>query len=203
MSNAPAITLAGAMKTEVVIGSIGKSNTTCQWPALANSVLGNKFKIVSGYRSGGAIYKAMESGEVHGYAPVWLSLTSTKAAWLKEKKVAILTQAGLTAIKGLEHVPMLIHLAKTEEQKSIIRFLAAGGPLGRSALTTPGVPKARLAALRSAFKATMTDPKYLADAKKRKLTIQPYSRKQVEAAVEQVINTSPALLAKIKTILGY
>ena len=87
MSNAPATTLADAMKTEVVIGSIGKGNTTYQWPALVNSVLGTKFKIVSGYRSGGAIYKAMESGEVHGYAPVWLSLTSTKAAWLRDKKV--------------------------------------------------------------------------------------------------------------------
>ena len=33
--------------------------------------------------------------------------------------------------------------------------------------------------------------------------VEPYSRQQVETAVRQVINTSPALLAKIKTILGY
>jgi tripartite-type tricarboxylate transporter receptor subunit TctC len=84
-SDAPAVTIEQAKKKEVVIGSIGKSNSTYQWPALLNSVLGTKFKIISGYRSGGAIYKAMESGEVHGYSPVWLSLSATKADWLKEK----------------------------------------------------------------------------------------------------------------------
>ena len=47
------------------------------------------------------------------------------------------------------------------------------------------------------------DPAYRADAKKRKLTIQPTSRVKVEAAVAQVVQTPAALLAKIKTILGY
>lgn len=203
MNNAPATTLDDAKKREVVIGSIGRGNSTYQWPAMMNAILGTKFKIVSGYRSGGAIYKAMESGEVHGYAPVWLSLSATKAAWLKEKKVMVLAQMGLNKIDELPDTPLMLDLAKTEEDKALVRFLASGSPLGRAALTTPGVPADRLAALRGAFEATMKDPAYLADAKAKKLLIAPSSRAEVEAAVKQIVNTPPAQLARIKTILGY
>lgn len=119
-----------------------------------------------------------------------------------ENKVAVLVQAGLTRIKALPKVPLLLDLAKNDEQRSIIKFLASGAPLGRSALTTPGVPADRLAALRKALAATVKDPAYLAEAKSRKLSIEPSSVTEVEAAVRQMVGTSPALLGKIKTILG-
>ncbi len=202
MSDAPALTLDQAKRKEIVIGSIGKSNTTYQWPALINSIIGTKFKIVSGYRSGGAVYKAMESGEVHGYAPVWLSLVSTKADWLKRKKVTILAQMGLSKIDGLPDVPLLLDLAKTDEQRGFIKFLAAGAPLGRSAVAPPGVPADRLAALRRALAMTVKDPDYLADARARKLLIIPSSQQEIEAAVKLMVNTPAPLVAKFKTIMG-
>ncbi len=203
MSNAPATTLDDAKNKEVVIGSIGKANTTYQWPALINGILGTKFKIVSGYRSGGAIYKAMESGEVHGYSPVWLSLSATNAAWLRDKKVSVLAQMGLEKIDALPNTPMLIDLVKSDEDKALVKFLASGSPLGRSALTTPGVPADRLAALRKALAATVTDPAYLADAKARKLLIAPSSREAVEAAVRQIAATPEPLMARFKKIMNY
>ena len=203
MSDAPATTLDDAKNKQVVIGSIGTGNSTYQWPALINDILGTKFKIVSGYRSGGAIYKAMESGEVHGYSPVWLSLSATKAAWLRDNKVSVLAQMGLQRIPALPDTPMLIDLAKSDEDKDLVRFLASGSPLGRSALTTPGVPADRLAALRKAFAATVADPAYLAEAKARKLLIAPSSRHAVEAAVKQIVGTPAPLMARIKKILNY
>jgi hypothetical protein len=197
------VTIDQAKEKEVVIGSIGQANTTYQWPALINGILGTKFKIVSGYRSGGEIYKAMESGEVHGYAPVWLSLTATKAAWLRDKKVTVLAQMGLDRIPALPDTPMLIDLAKSAEDKELVRFIASGSPLGRSALTTPGVPADRLAALRKAFAATIADPAYLAEAKKRKLLIAPSSLADVEAAVRQIAGTPAPLMARFKKIMKY
>ncbi len=203
MSDAPAVTLDQAKKKEVVIGSIGTANSTYQWPALINGILGTKFKIVSGYRSGGAIYKAMESGEVHGYSPVWLSLSATKAAWLRDKKVSVLAQMGLERIPALPDTPMLINLVKSDADRDLVRFIASGSPLGRSALTTPGVPADRLAALRKALAATVKDPAYLADAKKRKLLIAPSSLEDVEAAVRQIAGTPAPLMARCKKIMNY
>lgn len=200
---APATTLAEARKSQVVIGSIGKGNTTYQFPALINGAFGTKFKIISGYRSGGAIYKAMESGEVDGYAPVWLSVKATKAAALKNGDIRILVQGGLSKLPELPNVPLLLDLAENDEQRTMIRFLSAGSPLGRAAQGPPGIPKARYDALVAALAATVKDPAYLAEAKKLKLAVSFTSRDDTVKAVRQIMETPPATVAKIKKVLGY
>ena len=202
-SNAPALSFADATKKEVVIGSIGKGNETYGFPALLNSALGTKFRIISGYPSGAEIYKAMESGEVHGYAPVWLSIVTGKAAWLKEKKIAVLVQGGLTKSPDLPDVPLALDLAKTDEEKALLRFSAAATPIGRAALGPPDLPADRRAALEKAFADTVRDPAYIADANSKKLTVTPMSKDQIVAAVRQIVQTTPALLAKLKVALGY
>lgn len=200
---APAASLADARKREVVIGSIGKGNTTYQFPALINGAFGTKFKIISGYRSGGAIYKAMDSGEVHGYAPVWLSVVATKAAALKAGDIKVLVQGGLTKLAELPDVPLLLDLAETEEQRTMIRFLSAGAPLGRAAVAPPGLPRDRHAALTGALAATVKDPAYLAAAKKLRLSVAFTSRDDTVAAVRQIMQTPPATVARIKKVMGY
>lgn len=202
-SNAPALSFADAKKKEVIIGSIGKGNETYGFPALLNSALGTKFKIISGYPSGAEIYKAMESGEVHGYAPVWLSIVTGKAAWLKEKKIEVLVQGGLAKVPELAGVPLALDLAKTDEEKALLRFSAAATPIGRAALGPPDLPADRLAALEKAFAETVKDPAYVADAKSKKLTVSFMSKAQIVAAVRQIVHTPPALLAKLKVALGY
>lgn len=201
MSDAPATTLEAAKKNEIIFGSIGKNNSTYWWPALINSVLGTKFKIVSGYRSGNEIYLAMERGEVHAYSPVWLSVTATKADWLRDGKIRVLTQLGNSPIDGLKDVPMGVDAATTAEGKQSLRFLAAASPLGRSVVAPPGVPAERIAALREALAKTVRDPAFLAEAEKRKLPVTPYTAAQLEEAVEAVLATPPALVERIRTAL--
>ena len=70
--NTPVRTLEDAKKTEVVLGSIGKSSTTYLIPALMKNTLGVKFKIISGYRGGAPIRLAIEKGEVNGWAGQWV-----------------------------------------------------------------------------------------------------------------------------------
>ena len=201
--SSPAASLDDAKNHEVVIGAIGKGNSTYQFPALINGAFGTKFKIISGYRSGGAIYKAMESGEVHGYAPVWLSVVATKAAALQSGDIRVLVQGGLSKLPELPDVPLLLDLAKTDEQRSMIRFLSAGSPLGRAAQGPPGIPKDRYEALVAALAATVKDPAYLAAAKKLKLSVAFTSRDDTVAAVRQIMETPPAMIGRIKTVMGY
>lgn len=202
MDGAPATTLDDAKRTEVAIGSIGRNNSTYQFPALVNHVLGTRFKLISGYPSGAEIYKAMEAGEVHGYAPVWLSLAATKADWLRSGRVKVLVQGGLKKLAALPDVPLLVDLAKTEDERRMVVYDGAGAILGRSLLTTPGVPPDRLAALEAAFVATVSDPEYLADAKRQNLPISYSSKAEVVESVEQILSTPPALIERIKTVFG-
>ena len=69
--NAPVRTLEEAKKTEVILGTIGKSSNTYLIPALMKNTLGIKFKMITGYRGGAPIRLAIEKGEVHGWAGQW------------------------------------------------------------------------------------------------------------------------------------
>jgi tripartite-type tricarboxylate transporter receptor subunit TctC len=197
-ATAPVQTLQQAASREVVVGSIGRANSTYYFPALIRSLLGAKIKIVSGYRSGNAIYKAMESDEVQGYAPVWLSLVSVKPDWLRDKKVVVLAQSGVAKHKDLPDVPLLYDLAKDEEQRQMVRFFSAMAPIDRASVAPPGVPVERVAALEKAFAATMKDPAYLEDMAKRRLTVEPSSKAEVVAAVNQIMHTPAPLVSRIK-----
>ena len=52
------------------------------------------------------------------------------------------------------------------------------------------MPKARVAAMRKAFDATLKDPAYLAEMKNRKLAIiEPQTGKQVEKYIDYIAST--------------
>ena len=68
--------------------------------------------------------------------------------------------------------------------------------MGRPFLGPPGIPPDRLAALRQAFDATMTDRDFLAEADKLKMEINPLTGVQVENLVRQVYAETPPDVAK-------
>ena len=67
------------------------------------------------------------------------------------------------------------------------------GRINRPVLTPPGVPADRIAALRAAFDAAVSSKAFLAEAKKRKLEINPVSGIEVQRVVQQILNTPPDL----------
>jgi hypothetical protein len=64
------------------------------------------------------------------------------------------------------------------------------------------VPADRVAALRKAFDALMTDEAFVADAKKRTLTISPHNAAKVHALVNKIASASPELLTRVKRAIG-
>jgi hypothetical protein len=61
----------------------------------------------------------------------------------------------------------------------------------RPLMLPPGTPKERLSILRKAYKVTLEDPKFLADAKKSKLVIDYVSGEEIEKFVDQILAISP------------
>jgi tripartite-type tricarboxylate transporter receptor subunit TctC len=101
----------------------------------------------------------------------------------------------------IPHVPTLVELVKPED-KDVAEFMIAGTPIARSIAVGPNVPADRVAALRAAFAKTVADPKFLADAKKRKLSIQPRKWQQTEALVKKIASASPELIERVKKATG-
>jgi len=101
----------------------------------------------------------------------------------------------------LKHVPAAEALAKNEEAKQLLRAMHAPSQITNPYVVHPSVPGERVAALRRAFTATFTDGEFLADAKKSRIEFSPSSGEQVTQVVRSIMNTPPAVLAKMKKIL--
>ena len=200
--SAPVSDLAGARKTEAILGSTGLGSETFLAPTLLNHIAGTKFKVVKGYKGGAQINKAIESGEVHGRMNYWSGWTAGKPAWLSGNKLRHIVSYGGN-IPELSGVPGMASLAKTQEQKDMVAFLETAPRIGMGFWVAPEVPKERVAALRAAFKATMRDPAFLADAKKRKAPVAPVDGEVIQAMVKKVYDTPSATIVKLKSVFGF
>ena len=96
----------------------------------------------------------------------------------------------------LPDTPLIMDLAKTDEQRQMFKLVFARQVMGRPFLTPPGLPPERLAALRKAFMDTMKDPEFLAEAERMKLEITPVAGDKVQALVEEIYRQSPEIARK-------
>jgi tripartite-type tricarboxylate transporter receptor subunit TctC len=199
---APAKTLDDAKRIELIMGATGKGSNSFQDVALANNLLGTKFKIVRGYKGGAEINIAIERGEVHGRSTTWESWPGSHPDWLRDKKLIHLVQLGPRKLPEIgDDVPLFRDLV-SGEPKAIVDFVGVSLAMGRAVYAPPGIPRDRLDALRTAFVATMKDPAYIAQVKKLKLDSETW---QTGDAVERIVNeafsASPELIQKAKAAI--
>jgi hypothetical protein len=113
--------------------------------------------------------------------------------WYRDKQFHILVQLALEKHPDLPDVPLVIDLAKTDEQRKILELIFARQVMGRPFLAPPGIPADRAAALRKAFMDTMRDKDFLADAEKAKMEITPVPGDKIEELVKRIYATPPEL----------
>jgi tripartite-type tricarboxylate transporter receptor subunit TctC len=186
----------------VFVGGTGGNSDTDTFPKAINSILGTKMKLVTGYPGGNDITLALQRGEVQarcGWS--WSSIKTNHAAWVKDGTLKILAQLALEKHPDLPHVPLIMDMVKTPEQRQVLRLVFAGQVMGRPFLAPPGIPADRLAALRKAFMATMQDPAFLAEAEKIKLEIRPVSGGAVQKLVAEVYASPPEVVKKAAAAL--
>jgi tripartite-type tricarboxylate transporter receptor subunit TctC len=78
---------------------------------------------------------------------------------------------------------------KTPESiRGLATLMLASGDFGRPIIATPGIPPERVKILRDAFARTLRDPELLAEAKKRRLEIDPISGEDLEALAKEMVS---------------
>jgi len=189
-------TFADAQAKEITVGAGGVAEDTYQFPAILNSMFGAKFKMVTGYPGGTEINLAMERGEVQGRCGFpWSTVKATRQNWLDEKKINLLMQFSLNKHADLPDVPLVTDLARTDEERQILKLIFGRQVLGRPYAAPPGVPKARADALRKAFMDTMADKDFLAEVEKAKLEITAVPGERIESMVLDIYRTTPPAVA--------
>jgi tripartite-type tricarboxylate transporter receptor subunit TctC len=192
-------TLDDAKTREVILGALSSDGGNAVYPLLLNAFLGTHFKLVLGYQGGNTIQLAMERREVDGRASVvWSGLKAAWPQWIAEKKINVLVQIGLAKEPDLPGVPLLINLARTPTEEAIFRFVSSDSAMGFPVVAPPGVSPDRVAALREAFAATLTDPVFLADAEKRGLPVHFVPGENVQQIAAALIATPKPVIATLK-----
>ncbi len=195
-------TIEDAKQRQVVMGATGGS-TSSQYPKAMNALLGTKFKIIIGYPGGNDINLAMEKGEVDGRGSnSWAAWKATRPDWLRDKKINILVQIGLAKAPDLPDVPLLMDLAKNDEDHAVLKLLSASGTIGRPVFTSPGVPPERVKALRAAFDAMVKDQAFLDEAKKEHFEINPLGGEELQKLVADIVSTPKPVADKLLEIIG-
>jgi tripartite-type tricarboxylate transporter receptor subunit TctC len=180
------------------VGASGGGSTTVLFPTALKTYAGAKFKLIRGYSGTIDILLAMERGEVDMVGAYGLpGILVSHPGWVQGGEATILYQASLTRHRLLPGVPTLPELAQSDEGRQVLHAAASTGEIGRSVLTTPGVPAERLAALRSAFQAMLRDPDFVAACEKRKLMVDGAAGQEIDDIVRETLLLPQAVAEKI------
>lgn len=180
---------------EIIMGGTTQRADSSIVLALANKLLGTRFKVIHGYAAN-QIDIAIERGEVQGRVVIWGGLKATKPNWLRDNKVTIIAQLGLNRERELPDVPLLHELAGDDESKRIIELFSAQLALGRPLYFAAGVPQERVALLRKAFEETVIAAEFLDDARRSHYEVQLVSGAELERIVRAMMATPAELVVR-------
>ncbi|HEY7244538.1 MAG TPA: tripartite tricarboxylate transporter substrate-binding protein [Xanthobacteraceae bacterium] len=194
-------TVEDTRKKELVIAGTSKLAMPTLNAALMKALLGSKFRIVMGYPAGIETILAMENGEVQGRFNEWTSWKNQRPHWVEDGLLNFIVQLGPKEPE-LPQVPSFIDLVKEPREKAMVQLLQSNQFVGRSIYAPPEIPADRLAALREAFDKTMRDPDFLARMKQLKLDVNPKPGAELQATIQQTMQTADTAARDIKERLG-
>jgi tripartite-type tricarboxylate transporter receptor subunit TctC len=194
-----------AMHREVVLGATAPNQDTAIFPKALNELAGTKFRIVTGYSSVGEVDLAMQRGELQGKVGfTWSSLQSgNSSTWLRDGLVKVIVQLGLKKDREIpQDVPLALDVVKSPQDKKVLQILCAPSSTGFPSFMAAGVPAERVEAIRDAYRKTMTDPDFLALAKKQQMEVEPIDAREIQEIVTSMYASEPSAIARVRKIVG-
>lgn len=187
------------LRHELVVGGTGTGGNAHIYPKVLNAVLGTKFKLVPGYPGSAEVLLAMERGETEGFCSMgFVTLEFTRPQWVRDRKVNVLVQLGITKNKNHLGIPLALDLAKTPEDRQALEFVVSPNLFARPFVAPPDVPPERVKALRQAFNDTMADPNYLADAAARKMQVLLVRGEEIDSVLQRIYSMPKAVMERVK-----
>jgi len=151
-------------------------------------------EMITGYSSSQERFLAIARGEVQGTVN---SYESTATA-IKEYGLTAIGYLG-NARPELKGVPNL-RSALSAKGRQLASLMAAPMAAGRPFFTTPKVPADRVKILRAAFKAALSDPKLLAEAKKAKRSVSWTDPLEIESINRDILDASDEVIKTFKNM---
>src|SRR5690349_10297221 len=196
-------TWADALKTPFTVGGEGSGSDPDIFATVVHNVFGVKLRLVSGYPGSAEVALAIERREVDGRCGwSYSSLMQQRPEWVPKKLVNILVQLALAKSPELHDVPLITDFATTDRERQILRLVFSRQAMARPFTAPPGIPAERKQALRAAFDATMQDPEFLAEAKQRRLEVNPVSGAEIDKLIEELYATPKDIVSEVRATIA-
>jgi tripartite-type tricarboxylate transporter receptor subunit TctC len=182
---------------ELVVGSPGVGTVSTAYPKALASLLGLKFKLVGGYPGSAPIYLAMERGEVDGFCEGIDGVIAKRPDWIPSKQIVLLFQGGAGPNPDLKDIPFIADYARTTDDRLAIEFLYVAEGIGRPFAAPPELPSDVSKMLSDAFKETMRDADFIADAKRQGFDPRPQDGNYLAGLIGKMYATPKHVKDKI------
>jgi tripartite-type tricarboxylate transporter receptor subunit TctC len=200
--DSPIKTFEDVLTQDFIVGRSGRGDSARVFLPLLSNLFGARFKEVPGYNGSSEMNLAMERGEIDGRCGwSWASIVTRNKSWLDDGKINILLQLALEKHPDLPDVPLVLDLTDDPGERKVIETVFASNLMGRPFFGPPGVPAERLEVLRKAFKTTLQDPDFLAEARKMNVEIQLMTGKELHDMVESLMAIPPEILELTKEMI--
>jgi tripartite-type tricarboxylate transporter receptor subunit TctC len=194
-------TLKDAQERKLIVGTSGPGTSTHTYALLLQNLFGAKFQIIGGYPGGKEAQIALERGEVEGTCGSFSSIKTQKPDWVRDKQINFLVLIGANRDPELPDVPTVMELATSDEQRNLLKIVLAPQTAGRPLFLPPDVPAPIVTTMRRAFDATMKDQRFLEEAKRIGLEVNPVTGEEIQKIAQEVYALPPDVVEKAKGYL--
>lgn len=204
MSDTGIKTLDELRTKSVRFGASAPSTDNAILALVLNRVFQTKIDIVNGYPgSTASLIVALEQKEIDGLAGMPMaSLRVNASHLLAANRIQFLAQFGMTKHPDLPNVPLVIDLARNEQDKEVLRAIIARYEMARPVFVAPEVPGERVTVLRAAFEAAVADPALLKEAATQKLDIELVKGEEIAAMVASAYKLPADLVERVKSAIN-
>jgi len=164
--------------------------------------IGLPVKNILGYSGSADSFASVERGETDGRVTSQESAITTYKRLLDDGIIRpILSMGKEPRLEPFSGVATLEDLNLNAEQKQLAQFLIRTWSRLRMFVLPPGTPPDRVKVLRDAFKNTLKDDKFLAEAKRQRMIISPAPWQEVVADIEGLAKAPRAIVEKYRELL--
>jgi len=189
-------------------GTTGLSNMGYFVPKLLEETVSAKFNVVSGYQGGNEIDLGVERGEIQCRSLSTEAYFSREPfhTWRKNGFARELAQGGRVRIEKLANVPTIYELMEKYKTPELGRRLAtallASGEFHRPYMAPPKMRPEVVKTLREAFNKTMKDADFIAEAKKKRLDLDPTTGEEVQTLANEALSQPKDVIERLKKLMG-
>jgi tripartite-type tricarboxylate transporter receptor subunit TctC len=206
-ADAPAQTIEAARRPggpALVLGGTAAGATGSDVPMILRDTVGINVKLVEGYQDSGAIFLAVDRGEIDGRTVDLSSMKSFRPAWMAPNggMRALVQFARATRHPELPDVPIARELARNDAARQVIEVAELSYLISRPFAAPPDVPAERAKALQDAFMAVHRDAAYLDEAARLRMELSPIDSRAVLDTIDRIAGAPPGVLDDLRRILA-